>query len=880
MAPPPGDVAKTGEEYLATIPPSLAGQVKALAEGRRAFPTGSALRSPAVQQLIAAATQYDPTLDAANAATRVATRKDFTSGKSAQNITAINTALGHFGTLWKASQGLENRSIPAWNALANTAETATGDPRVNKFNIARNAVVNELERVFRGTGGSEADIAQWRSTLHSSMSPDQLRESIAQGVDLLNSRLQALGSQYNQGLSRSDDPISLLNPHSQAVFTSLAHGGTGILPDDTGGPQAPPALGPGGPPPMGGDGLPGSVPKADFSGMTGANASLATGDPNNVLNTAYKSVPDNPAAATLAAFVRHGRPYQDVAAYAQSHSFNPPPEKDYLAAVTYQKANPGSTPNVEALRNVQMSFGEKAASSPLAAGVAGALSAGTAGFDDLAGHLIGGSEFDANRQALADVHPRANMIGNVAGGFGAALAAPALAARIPGALGLAGRASNALGRFAPLTGDAAYGATYGANESPDDPLMGGFTGGIAGAIGGGVGRSATRGLANVIAPPAGGMAPLYERGVLPTIGQRFARSGLAGRIANTAEQALQSVPFAGSLISRSRQGARNQFQLGAFNDALGDIGHALPDEMVPGTEPHAFTQQAFDNAYQTARTGMQFVPDQNYIADHQAFSGTLNNGVLSAPQAQQVQQVINNAVGSRLPRQGGAMAGDAYDAASDEIGRAVRTWGRSPDTSAMANALRDYQTLFDNAARRNSNPQAVQMLDQADRGYAKFVRIEDAARRVGGDAGTFTPTGFDRSVQNNAGGVRSRNYLRGDALMQDLADAGRGLVDTMPTSGTPERLMWSRVATGSGGLALGAEHALVAHPGALAPFSLYLPGVDQVVKRAIAPNAQRFSFLAPEAAAALDNAGARINNLAPLIGRIAAPASHRLGDWP
>jgi hypothetical protein len=216
MAPPPGDVSKSGEEYLATLPGgpkgSLANQVRALAEGRRAMPTGTALRSPIVQQLVGAASQYDPTLDAANSITRVATRKDFTSGKSAQNITAINTALGHFGSLWKASQGLENRSIPAWNAVANATESATGDPRVNKFNLARNAVVNELERVFRGSGGSEADIAQWRATINSSMSPDQLRESIAQGIDLLHSRLEAIGNQYNQGMNRSDEPITCSIP--------------------------------------------------------------------------------------------------------------------------------------------------------------------------------------------------------------------------------------------------------------------------------------------------------------------------------------------------------------------------------------------------------------------------------------------------------------------------------------------------------------------------------------------------------------------------------------------------------------------------------------------------------------------------------------------
>jgi hypothetical protein len=103
----PGNATLTGEDYLKTIPAPLAAQVKALSEGRRAFPTGAALRSRETQELIAAASQFDPTLDAANAATRVATRKDFTSGQAAKNITSINTALGHLGTLWNVGTGAE-----------------------------------------------------------------------------------------------------------------------------------------------------------------------------------------------------------------------------------------------------------------------------------------------------------------------------------------------------------------------------------------------------------------------------------------------------------------------------------------------------------------------------------------------------------------------------------------------------------------------------------------------------------------------------------------------------------------------------------------------------------------------------------------------------
>jgi hypothetical protein len=42
--PTPGDTTLTGDDYLKTLDAGLAGQVKALAEGRRAFPTGTALR--------------------------------------------------------------------------------------------------------------------------------------------------------------------------------------------------------------------------------------------------------------------------------------------------------------------------------------------------------------------------------------------------------------------------------------------------------------------------------------------------------------------------------------------------------------------------------------------------------------------------------------------------------------------------------------------------------------------------------------------------------------------------------------------------------------------------------------------------------------------
>ena len=225
-APAPGDSTKTGDDYLATLPPDLAAQVKALSEGRRAFPTGAALRSPQMQELVAAAAQYDPTLDAANAATRVATRKDFTSGVSARNKTSINTAIGHLVSLARAARDLNNTDLQSYNSVANWLSNETGDPRVNNFNIKRDAVATELAKVFKGTGGAPAlaEIHDWQSRIDAAQSPDQLREAVLSGVDLLNSRLDALNQQYVTGMGKSSDPMEMLTPHAREEYEALSSG--------------------------------------------------------------------------------------------------------------------------------------------------------------------------------------------------------------------------------------------------------------------------------------------------------------------------------------------------------------------------------------------------------------------------------------------------------------------------------------------------------------------------------------------------------------------------------------------------------------------------------------------------------------------------------
>ena len=222
----PGDETKTGDDYLKTLEPALAAQVKAISEGRRPFPVGAALRSPQMQQLVAAATQYDPTLDAANSVTRVKTRTNFTSGKARQNITAINTALKHIQHLAHKAEALDNFGgigTPLNKPLNAISETF-GDKRVPEFLEARNAVASELTRVFRGTGGNVHDLEEWEKTIHAAQSPEQLRGVIGGAFELLNGRLHAISDEYTAGMGKSSDPYQFLTPANAKYYKQLEEG--------------------------------------------------------------------------------------------------------------------------------------------------------------------------------------------------------------------------------------------------------------------------------------------------------------------------------------------------------------------------------------------------------------------------------------------------------------------------------------------------------------------------------------------------------------------------------------------------------------------------------------------------------------------------------
>lgn len=231
-----GGVEVTGEEFLSQLSPAISRQVKALAEGKMSFPSSRALSKPYWQEMMKAVSQYDPNFDAVNYKARASTRRDFTSGVSARNISALNTAIGHLGSLKKSAKKLKNTDYPAYNWIANITARHTGDTEVQaalkETQASATAVAGELAKVFRSSGMSVAEIDEWKEELGTSNTPAETDSIINKAVDLMNSRLFALGDQYNRGMGTTADPFTLLSSHAREVLEELGVGGHSTMTDE------------------------------------------------------------------------------------------------------------------------------------------------------------------------------------------------------------------------------------------------------------------------------------------------------------------------------------------------------------------------------------------------------------------------------------------------------------------------------------------------------------------------------------------------------------------------------------------------------------------------------------------------------------------------
>ena len=216
-------------DVLTNANPAEGKQAQQLAEYKIPYPVGTASKDPMWKRVISLAGQYDPSFDATQYQTRLNIRKDFTSGATSRIRDSINTVVSHIDELEKRSRDLDNYGWQSANSVKNFLSKERGNPAVTNFELAREAVANELMRVYRGTGaGSTREVEEWKKRIDTSQSPEQLSGAVQESLSLLEGKMASMQNKYERGMGhpldfmqQGSENIGLFSPEAASAYNDL-----------------------------------------------------------------------------------------------------------------------------------------------------------------------------------------------------------------------------------------------------------------------------------------------------------------------------------------------------------------------------------------------------------------------------------------------------------------------------------------------------------------------------------------------------------------------------------------------------------------------------------------------------------------------------------
>lgn len=213
----------TGEDFLKTLPPGIAENVKGVAEGRIGL-TNFSTKGGHRERMLELVGQYEPGFDTTAWKRRNETATAFAKGKQGDAVRSVNQTISHAGSLAEAIDSLNNMGGMGTmlNPLVNAAQERSGDSRQGVFRQRAQAVSSELRKVFSGTGGgSLTELEKWESSLPPNASKDQQKAYLKSGLELLNGAVNALDDQYKRGMGPNASVMDLISPKAKATLAKL-----------------------------------------------------------------------------------------------------------------------------------------------------------------------------------------------------------------------------------------------------------------------------------------------------------------------------------------------------------------------------------------------------------------------------------------------------------------------------------------------------------------------------------------------------------------------------------------------------------------------------------------------------------------------------------
>lgn len=388
---------------------------------------------------------------------------------------------------------------------------------------------------------------------------------------------------------------------------------------------------------------------------------------------------------------------------------------------------------------------------------------------------------------------------------GAELGGQIIATKNPAALAtkMIGATAGTLSKI-PLAGRALSNVAKGIGSSKGlvgVPLAGAVQGGVfsgltegdlSGVVPGAIGAGAVGAIGKIARPIAENVASAARKGYVATLGQEGVKDLTAAqqtgaRTLEVLDSVLASLPF-----TSGKSAKLSESQLRDFTKAALSKAGISANDISPAVRQQA--ENMFNTRYDSMFGGQVVKFSGERMKDIADIQKSMVNK-LPTNVKPVVKSYIKDIVNSK-----GVMDGLAYQQARSQITTQARSMAVSDPFTA--NVLKKVRNVLDDAARESLPTAAKGALDKLNREYANYKIIQKAASSLSKDSleGVLTPTALSSAVEMANKAKSQAGY--GD--LYDLSRAGRAvLADSVPNSGTAQRLLVQGLLTGGGGAVVG-----------------------------------------------------------------------------
>lgn len=212
---------KVSDPRLAIVPGNIRGSVKQILDYRGPMPP-QGRNNPTNIAVNYWVNKIDPSYDSVNYPARAALMKKMTSGTEADQLDAINTAMGHAGQLAYAVSALKNNDTNVLNKIANWYHLQVGDTPVSTYQTIVHRLAPEVASAYVKGGGSATERVADEKDFNDSRSPQQLYGALGTTIGLLNSKIGSMEQRYKTTMMKDDFRQRFITPEAQAMLAKWA----------------------------------------------------------------------------------------------------------------------------------------------------------------------------------------------------------------------------------------------------------------------------------------------------------------------------------------------------------------------------------------------------------------------------------------------------------------------------------------------------------------------------------------------------------------------------------------------------------------------------------------------------------------------------------